>query len=267
MTRTFTLSALLLTAIVAWQATPAEAQCANGAWVCADVRIGGSWHVGPPRQVYVVEPAPPPPPQVVVVERPAPPPRVVVVQQPTTYAVTTTTTTTMVPRLELGINARVAGMFGNNVHMVGAHGAFRIRPAQGRFAIDLGVGAYGGRDWNDLDRFEVPVTADFLLFVNPQNELQFYLLGGVGASFAHTSGVDPVTGQIDRQYAYVGGEVGLGLEWRLSQHWALNADVRGFVRQRVDPETAPEFVDLENNRSTDTSGGAVGSLGVTFYFN
>ena len=67
-------------------------------------------------------------------------------------------------------------------------------------------------------------------------------------------------------YAYIGGQLGLGVEWRISPVFALSADIRGFLRTRIDEDRdeRPEFVD--GSRSTNTSAGALGTLGMHFYF-
>ena len=73
----------------------------------------------------------------------------------------------------------------------------------------------------------------------------------------------------ERNYVHLGGEAGLGFEWRISRGFAMNIDARGFVRQRVDDSSEPEFA--ERTRSgewleTDTSAGVTGRVGMTFYF-
>lgn len=265
--------------------TPADAQCYGGESFCAEFHVGasvgGSVRIGPPApppparaQVIIVEEAPPPPP--VVVYQPAPPPpqhTTVVVHE--TRPVQTHVRYHVEPQFSgIGLHAHLGGMFTDRVHMGGLAGALRIRPNMGHFALDLGLGVYGGEDFNGQDRVEVPLTADVLLFVNPRSRLQFYGVAGVGVSFAHSNdpdAYDPWTdtyyGDDGRDYGYVGGQLGLGLELRLGRRFAINGDVRGFVRERVDSNTdAPEFVDPDTGRTTNTSGGVVGNIGATLYF-
>jgi hypothetical protein len=54
----------------------------------------------------------------------------------------------------------------------------------------------------------------------------------------------------------------------VSKHFALNADLRGFIRGRVDDNThyRPEFFDPATGKSTNTSGGGLITGGMTFYF-
>lgn len=159
---------------------------------------------------------------------------------------------------KLGLHFDVGGTLGPQVTLGGFNGAIRIRPKP-HVGIDLGAGYFMGHDYQGLYRTEVPVTTNFLFFINPQHKLQVYFLLGPGASFAH---VDTFDGS--RRMTYVGGQAGLGLELRLARAFALNLDARGVLRHRVDGNPQPEFVD--GARSTDTSGGALLTFGATFYF-
>ncbi len=272
----------------------AEAQCAPGSWFCAQIRIGGGWRPPPPRraQVLVVQPAPPPvlyvqpaPPPVVYVQ-PAPPPPppppqppVVIVQQQDppqaeAYYVgqaqpqpTVVASQPVIAGSGIGLHGSIGFMGTSNVHIGGVSGALRLRQPEGHFAIDLGIGAYGGIDYNGASRTEVPLTADGLFFFNPRSRWQVYALLGIGASWAHAQNSDVAFTTIgsSRDYSYLGGETGIGLEWRLGDSFALDGDVRAFIRQRVDGDPRPEFVEPGTGRQTDTSGGLLTTLGATFY--
>jgi hypothetical protein len=69
-------------------------------------------------------------------------------------------------------------------------------------------------------------------------------------------------------YSYFGAQAGIGLELRLSRHFAINGDVRGFIRGRIDDQAqySPEFVNTTTGQTTNTSGGGLLTLGMTFYF-
>lgn len=275
-------SMLFLGALVALMAPAreAEAQCGHGSWFCAEVHVGGSVHVGPPvrqAQVVYVEPAPPPPPVVYV--QPAPPPPPVVYVQPAPPPQPEVVYVQQQPQPTVhyevvapepsgfGLHGHIGWMTTDRIAIGGLHGALRLRPNDAHLAIDLGLGAYGGVDYNGMDRIEVPLTADALFFMNPGHRFQLYGLAGLGASVAHTEGFNESTREFDmRDYTYVGGELGIGLEWRLTRWFALNGDIRGFVRTRVDSDPRPEFVDEETGQTTNTSGGVTGNLGATLYF-
>lgn len=277
-------------------ASPAAAQsteCQPGDLFCAEVRIGSgragvriSGDAPPPPPAdpptVVVQPAPPPPPPPPVVVQPAPQPPTVIVQPapppPPQQVYVQPVQPTIVARAErrdrfpyssTGLHLHLDGLFGDSLAMGGGGAAFRIRPIP-HLAFDLGASLYGGEDYNGLDRIEVPFTADALLFFNPQHRFQFYALLGIGGSFAEASGYNHRLSRSEsREYAHLGGQLGLGLEWRISRVFALNADVRGFIRQRVDGSNQPEFQEITRDGriiSTDTSGGVVGRLGMTFYF-
>jgi hypothetical protein len=228
----------------------------------------------PPPPVVVVPPPPPPvvvappPPPVVVVSTPPPPPVVVAPPPPpVTVAVDArtrrTTTYELVPAFDVGLHLSLGGMFTDRIAMGGFAGAARLRPIP-HIGIDLGIGAYYGQDHQLSERWEVPVTADLLIFFNPEHVFQVYALVGGGVSWASqgfTAGRRDFVST--RDLFHVGGEIGLGAEIRLSRFFALNGDIRGFLRENV-AEGAPEFT--EGARSTNTSAGVYGNIGMTFYF-
>lgn len=159
---------------------------------------------------------------------------------------------------KIGLHFDVGGTFGPDVAMGGFNGALRFRPAP-HFGIDLGAGYFAGHDYEGDYRTEVPVTANMLFFVNPKSKVQFYVLLGAGLSFGQKETFNEI-----RNMTHVGGQAGVGLEFRLARAFALNFDVRGVLRRRIDNDPRPEFVD--GTRSSDTSGGALMTFGGTLYF-
>ncbi|MBW2508517.1 MAG: outer membrane beta-barrel protein [Deltaproteobacteria bacterium] len=159
---------------------------------------------------------------------------------------------------KLGLHFDVGGTFGPQVSMGGFTGALRFRPTK-HVGIDLGSGYFAGHDYQGSYRTEVPLTANVLFFLNPQHKFQFYFLLGPGVSFGRVDAIDGV-----RRVTHIGGQGGFGVELRLAPVFALNTDVRGVVRHRVDGDPRPEFFD--GARSTDTSAGAIVTFGGTFYF-
>lgn len=159
---------------------------------------------------------------------------------------------------KVGLHFDVGGTFGPSVAMGGFGGALRFRPGS-HFGIDLGAGYFAGHDYQGDYRTEVPVTANMLFFVNPKSKVQFYVLLGTGVSFGKKETLTEV-----RDMTHVGGQAGLGLEFRLAPGFALNTDVRGVLQHRIDNDPRPEFVD--GARYSDTSGGALMTFGGTFYF-
>jgi hypothetical protein len=267
----------------------ARAQCAPDDDICVEVDTGGSVDTGQrPRsqdsQVIVVEeqaPAQPPqseaqPPRVIIVEterESEPPPQSEPPPPPPPEPIHDPEWDDEPPPFDLeeprfGIHGYIAGLGAGNVEMGGFGAAFRFRPIP-HIGVDLGIGFFAGRDYNNMDRIEVPFTADLLIFVNPYSRLQFYFVAGVGVSFARAEGFHAHTGSYgERELAHAGGQAGAGLEWRISRGFALNGDLRVFLRQRVDSDDRPEFVEdgPDGLRTTDTSAGVVGRLGATFYF-
>ncbi len=289
----FSLPALATALLIA---APAAAQtttgCQPGDLFCAELQIGPGragvriapgqqQQPPPPPPPVVVEtppqpptvivqeapPPPPPPPPMVIVQPapPPPPPQQIYVQPMQQQRVVVQRPQRRYPYSSVGLHLHLDGLAGNNLGMGGGGGAVRFRPMPW-LGIDIGASVYGGQDYNGLDQVSVPVTADVLFFFNPHNRFQFYGLVGVGTSYSHAQGYNVHTSRSDnRDYAHIGGEVGLGLEWRISRVFALNFDVRGFLRQRVDNNPRPEFVS-SSGQATDTSIGLLGQVGMTFYF-
>ena len=266
-------TASLLAGLAAF-ASPAEAQCRR-AWGCASLQV--SVGVGVTGGVYIGPMVPPPPPPVVYVQ-PQPQPPVVVYQpqpqvvyvQPRAQVVVGLQPVAPValPEPTWALHADVGAMGLRDTAMAGGTLALRLRPTPW-FAVDFGLGSYGGFDGQDRSRVELPLTVNALVFVNPQSQLQLYLLGGLGVSYAEVGsagfgslGSDPFA---SRNFTYVGGQLGVGLEWRLSRHFALNTDLRGFVRTRTDDDGAPEFIDPDTGATTNTSGGVYWTAGATLY--
>ncbi len=261
-----------------------DTRCRPDDLLCADVGIGpveGHLRIGPgdaPPPVVVETPPPvvvqappvaqppvvvvagPPPPQVVVVQPPPREPQVVAVQTRRERRVVYD----LVPTFDLGLHLGGGVMFSDRIGMGGLNAAFRIRP-ESHIAIDIGTGFWYGNDYNGADHWEMPVQADLLVYFNPENMFQVYGVIGGGMSFGHAQG--GLTG-IGRDLMYAGGEAGLGAELRLSRFFAINLDVRGFLRQQVGGG-APEFSQISAaglEQTTNTSMGIYGQLGMTFYF-
>ncbi len=256
-----------------------DTRCRPDDLLCADVGIGpieGHLRIGPgdaPPPVVVETPPPvvvQQPPIVVVQGVPTPPPSQVVVmvpplREPQVVAVQTRRERRivydLVPTFDLGLHIDGGVMFSDRIGMGGLNAALRIRP-ESHIAIDIGTGFWYGQDYNGLERWEMPVQADLLVYFNPEHMFQVYGVIGGGMSFGNASGRGT-----SRDLMWAGGEAGLGAELRLSRFFAINLDVRGFLRQQVGGG-APEFTQISGGRvqTTDTSGGFYGTLGMTFYF-
>lgn len=179
---------------------------------------------------------------------------------------------------KFGLNLRVEGMtFGRNSAaatdsgMGGIGASLRYRPIP-HFAFDLGIDLIGGTDYNGFRRTETPVTLSGMIFLNPRSPVQLYLLGGmnfskakVNSEFASPLLSEKDDGTFSAEYSYFGGQVGAGLEFRVSRHVALDIDVVGFMRNRTDDGRIPEFSDPEKG-TTNSSGGALLRGGITFWW-
>ena len=286
-----TVSAFALTLGVSSLA--AAQTCPPGSWFCADAQVQGSATVnvggglqplpppvaGPP--VIVVQPGAPPPyggppplPPPVVIYQPAPPPVVMVQPRPAEYRPVYVRRYSMpYAQHEWGLNLRLdmAALSsgrngGGGMGGIGAGLRYKVSPY---FGVEGGADFVFGTDYSGYSRNETAFTVNGLLFLNPKSRTQVYLLGGLGWSVAHVS-LDSQynTQSFDDTYHYFGGTFGVGFEYRASRAIAFNLDLRGFVRGRTDDaaKNSPEFRDPGTGKTTNTSGGALMTAGMTFYF-
>ncbi len=239
-----------------------DPNCPPGGWFCEET---------PPPAESPEEGAPPPPeagpprypPPVIVYEpepqRPPPPKQ----RRPW--------------RRKWGLNLHLEGVMmghGDNRHddsgMAGIGLGFRYRPIP-HFAVEAGLDFLGGVDWQGNDRRESALLLNAMVFVNPRDAVQFYVLGGFGFSGATVTPRDqygdPIEGN-EQHWSYFGGQMGLGLEFRVTRRVSLNLDVVGFIRGRTNDEArlSPEFTDPETGRTTNSSGGGLFRGGITFYW-
>jgi hypothetical protein len=269
-------------------APAASAQsCPPGSLVCASatVTIGGSIGVPPVvAQPVIVQPVAPrvyvqPAPVIVT---PAPPVRYYVQPRPTYYYVQTQpvyfwrSNVLWGGGLSGGITY-VGGRYADQPGVIGLVSALgRIRGA-GHFGSEVAIGAAYGRDWNGDYRLEVPFWLSGLVYFNPQHRAQFYGTLGLNGSLAGVEynaanrAAGSHGGRSGGAYAYLGGHAGVGIEYQLTQRFVLFADVRGFLRTRIDDEIVsnPEFAENladGTTRTTNTSMGAVTQFGAVIYY-
>jgi hypothetical protein len=210
-----------------------------------------------------------PPPPVVVYQAPryvqAPPPPVYYYRPHQAVLPT---------KSEWGLNLHVEGAaLGHSDYathdsgMGGVGFGLRYKPVP-RFGLEADVDFLGGRDYNGFARDETSVTLNALVFLNPKSRAQVYLLAGLGWAGAHVT--DDSLGYTSHSddYSYFGGQGGIGIEFRVAKHFALNLDALGFIRERIDgaADQSPEFTDPSTGQTTNTSAGALFRGGMTFYF-
>lgn len=181
-----------------------------------------------------------------------------------------------------GINLRLEGVGmgssknrSSNSGMGGIGFSLRYRPVM-HFALDAGVDLFGGTDWSGNKRDEESFMLNGIIYFNPQNAVQFYTIGGIGFSQARVQPQQETASATTQTalsggpytYNYFGGQLGVGLEFRLTHVVSLNVDALGFIRGRTDSlaRTQPEFTDPSTGRTTNTSGGGLLRGGITFYW-
>jgi len=227
------------------------------------------------------EPAPAPPP-VVASPPPGPPPSPLVVVGAATAPPPPPEPVRRVPAEAWGFSMRLqSALLGDDPSRAGTSGmggvglGLRYRTIP-HLALDLGLDLVGGRDWHGDRREETALTVGGILFANPSDPAQFYLLGGLGWSGAAVKvtrieliGDEAASVRDTRYYAYLGGQLGAGLEVWLGKRTALDLDVVGFLRGRTDrrAEEEPEFIDPDDpTNTTNTSGGGLLRAGFVLYW-
>jgi len=250
-------------------------------------QVGGQIVVGVPQPPQVqVQPPPPPgqPPTVIIVTpgmRPMPPPPRYYPMPPPRYIPMPPPMYRRPPQQpqlasRFGLNLRVGGAFFSDENaapdaaMFGVGGSIKYRPIPWA-GVEAGLDVFGGKDYNGFDRMEVPFSLNGLIYFNPMSRFQVYAFGGANASHAwvSTNKVTPLLAfdgkQYSGEYDYFGGQLGLGVELRLGQHFGINLDAMGFIRTRTDDGPRPEFVS-PSGQQTNTSGGFLTRAGINFWF-
>jgi hypothetical protein len=215
----------------------------------------------------------------VVIYQP-PPPVVVHTAPPYYYYRPRPPKSVFAERSEWGINLRAEGAFkgsgsSSTEPMTGAGFGLRYKPVPA-FGVEAAFDFLSGHDYNDNRRNETEFTVNAMVFVNPRSRVQLYFLAGLGASWAHVQSNSEFSSYPsnyngfygDTNYTYFGGQAGGGLEFRIARHFAMNIDARGFLRGRTDSAAAYnyEYTNPSTGQKTNTSDGALVTVGMTFYF-
>lgn len=270
--------------VVASAQEPTKKDCEPGSWFCGETNDNkGSTPPAPPAkgnggleplpsetpaEAPATKPEKAPPPPVVVYQ---PPPPTVVVQPREAPAPYYYVARKPVPKKEWGLNLHIGGaMLGkgrdDNAGMGLAGLALRFRPIP-QAAIEGSLDFAAGRDYNGYRRNETGFSLNGLIFLNPKNVTQFYLLGGFGWSVANATDDRLGFDRAEYNYGYFGVQAGFGLEFRLSHRVALNVDLRGLLRGRIDNDRRknPEFTSSDG-KTTNASGAGLLTGGLTFYW-
>ncbi|HEY0469552.1 MAG TPA: hypothetical protein VGC79_35425, partial [Polyangiaceae bacterium] len=144
---------------------------------------------------------------------------------------------------------------------------YRALPA---LAIEAGVDLLRGPEHHGYYRSEAALLLNTLVFFNPRSVVQVYALAGLGFSRASLTyvhhGDQTYVERSEAHQSYFGGQLGLGVEVRVSRRIAIGADLIGFMRGRTDDRADNEFIDSSPDRASSTDGGGLLRAGVTFYW-
>lgn len=258
-----------------------DPSCPPGSWFCGE-------QAPPEAAAPAAEAAPAPAPAgATPAAAGAPPPPVIVYQAPSAAEppppyVYTPRDPPLKRQWALGANLQlplyVKRNGGDGGAMAGVGGLLRIRPRGGVFAMQGELGSYFGSDYNNDRRAEFAMAGNVLLFLMPKKKTSLYFLGGLGFAAAHVNrnvyGYGASAGYTpspqyrqpsSSDFAYFGAQTGIGLEVGLGQRVALDFELRGFLRQRIDSAPEPEFIS-NTGKITNASAGGLLSMGLTFYF-
>jgi hypothetical protein len=144
---------------------------------------------------------------------------------------------------------------------------YRVLPA---LAFEAGVDLLRGPEHYGYYRSEAALLLNTLVFFNPRSVLQVYALAGLGFSgtgvtYVHHSD-EHYLKRSDERRSYFGGQLGLGLEVRVSHRIAIAADLIGLMRGRTDERADNQVIDDDPQRERDANGGGLLRAGVTFYW-
>lgn len=146
---------------------------------------------------------------------------------------------------------------------------YRLAP---EFAVEGDTEFMAGTDYNGDDRRELSLLLNAVGTLNPQSPVRVFGFAGLGFSFAEVWRVElqapPIWTATEYDYDYFGGNAGVGVEFVASRQTSIHVDLLGFIRSRIDSDAdrQPEFVDIEDGRTTNTSGGVLLRIGVMFNF-
>ncbi len=285
---------LAIPGVAAAQSAPGGSSCPPGSWFCAEPPDAKAAPAGkpvgldplpepsdePPAQAprraptVTYQPAPSSGPPPVVVYQPPPPVMGARPEAPPPYEYEPPPPhRPLTPPQEWGVNLHLEGaMLGsgtrNDAGMGGLGAGLRFKPSR-HFGLETTLDFVGGHGYAGDLRNETALSFNGLIFLNPQDRFQVYLLGGFGWAWAHSRNdpSDPTQSAFDANYAYFGGQAGVGLELRVTRVLAFNVDFRGFIRSRTDAlaQTQPEFTST-TGQQTNTSGGGLLTAGMTLYF-
>ena len=255
-----------------------DPNCPPGSWFCGDQAAQGA---APATAAPAAETAPAtatpaaagtPPPPVIIYQAPSsepPPPYVYTPRDPPLHR-----EWALGANLQLPLYVKRNGSDGGAMGGVG--GLLRFRPRGGVFAMQGELGSYFGSDYNNDRRSEFAMAGNIMFFVMPKKKTSLYFLGGLGFATAHVSrgrndyNAYESTGSGYSQpsssnFAYFGAQTGIGLEVGLGSHFALDFQLRGFMRQRIDSAPEPEFIS-SSGQTTNASAGGLLSAGLSYYF-
>lgn len=162
------------------------------------------------------------------------------------------------PTVGLGARGHVGGAFftdedsigDSDLVLYGVGGALRLIPHS-----NFGFEITGDYTWTDTeDQWQVPVQLSALFIFNPDSYVQPILILGIDYTASQPWFLNDVL-------SYMGGHVGIGLEFMANSHVGLMVDLRYAVQGLLNDKR--DFPNVDRLWGIDQR--VVGSLGINFY--
>jgi len=167
-------------------------------------------------------------------------PRIIVKTEPTTVVVRSPRKRRVVVRenvqtveaspLSIGIRATGLGLEGSTLHLsdlenpiMGGFGVQVRTMLDEHWGLEIAADFIGGGD-DRFTQFQMPLTMSALFHVLPGSSIRPYALAGVGVQLTE---MNYESGAFVRSVTEGVGQIGAGVEVKLSDRLAFNADVRG----------------------------------------
>lgn len=161
-------------------------------------------------------------------------------------------------RATQAIAARSGGASGATSTGVGL--GFRVRPIAW-LGIEPALDLMRGYDERHASHSETILGTDLLLYLNPRDAVQVFGLAGAHLGLAQHSEYWSQSSS-----SYFGGQVGAGLEFRVTYLLSFNVNVVGYTRRLSGAELRESSADSEARPIPHASSGLALRAGVGFYF-
>jgi hypothetical protein len=171
-----------------------------------------------------------------------------------------------VPRRRLhALSIRLTQLFGSGGpskgdHLTGMGLSYRVRPSAW-LGVEPAIDLMRGYDGYSSVRSETHIGTDLLFYLNPRDAVQFFGLAGASlwlsrhsAHWAHANS------------SYLGAQLGLGLEFRVTHRISFNVNGVGYSRRLTGAELRQSAASAQAELVPDATHGLMLRAGGGWYF-